>query len=420
MAIIATTCCVGAAKCMYELGDYAEALQWVSQVNVLQRHAQVSTTEGSFADIYIKLGNTGAAVENHWTATCTRGIVPALLLEEAMKGVPVDAPGMARKIHLQRHPDPELAHRQVKLNSRGLSSRLGCGIFVYNGYFYAFGGEKALEGPFFPELWRIKLKSLGGSVVDWQRLPSYPFANSTSNYTGFPMALNRKDHKAYLFIGSQDMRYFDTKNGVIHCIDGKLYVFGGINPTSPIGTDLFMVLDIETKVWRLLSGSAIPKPSFSSPGPREHACSWVGKGGKKLYTIPRVPTESPQTNEVFDYADAFMLDSDDPSISSWRHVLTRGFPIYRAQSQLLVDEATGKNYLFSGYTNSEFVPGQKHLVSRSFSDIWQLRLDMPGGFFEAVDVEVEALTAKAGPWKRCFGCGSAGMWQKCGGTLTNF
>ncbi|KAF9016321.1 hypothetical protein BDZ89DRAFT_1141571 [Hymenopellis radicata] len=529
-SIVATTCCVGAARCMYELGDYVESLQWVSQVNVLQRHAQASTMDDTFewmdcqvnvpeyyrvrllatavgADIYVKLGNTGAAVENHWTATCTRGIIPPRLQDEALKGIPKEAPGT---------PVESISNIRgswKKLNSRGLSSRMGCGIFVYNGYLYAFGGEKALEGPFFPELWRIQLRSLGGSVGDWQPLPSYPFASLTMNYTGFPMALNRKDNKAYLFVGTQDMRYFDvqkeqwgllrttyqgkwpydldTKNSVLHCIDGKLYVFGGVNASSPIGTDLLMVLDIKAKEWRLLSGTAIPdKPSYFSPGPREHACSWVGKGGKKIYIMygdadrmaakmagtphgsmttydyddlwcwdieketwtkqriignqpskrtemacvynpvldkvitfggysPRVPTESPQTNEVFTfsyYADTFMLDSDDPSISSWRHVLTRGFPIYRAQGQLFVDETTGKTYLFSGYTNSEFVPGQKHLVSRSFSDIWQLRLDMAGGFFEAVDVDGEALTAKAGPWKRCFACGSAGMWQKCGGS----
>ena len=40
---------------------------------------------------------------------------------------------------------------------------------------------------------------------------------------------------------------------------------------------------------------------------------------------------------------------------------------------------------------------------------------MPGGFFEGVDLEEEARTAKAGPWQRCFTCGSAGPWKKCGG-----
>lgn len=57
---------------------------------------------------------------------------------------------------------------------------------------------------------------------------------------------------------------------------------------------------------------------------------------------------------------------------------------------------------------------KKH-SSRSYGDLWQLKLECPGGWFEGVDLEEEARTAKAGPWQRCFGCGSAGPWKKCGG-----
>ena len=47
--------------------------------------------------------------------------------------------------------------------------------------------------------------------------------------------------------------------------------------------------------------------------------------------------------------------------------------------------------------------------------MWQLCLDEPGGYFEGVDLDEEARTAKAGPWQRCFACGCAGPWKKCGG-----
>ena len=47
--------------------------------------------------------------------------------------------------------------------------------------------------------------------------------------------------------------------------------------------------------------------------------------------------------------------------------------------------------------------------------MWQLRLDVPEGDFEGVDLDEEARTAKAGPWQRCFTCGDAGMWKKCSG-----
>ncbi|KAI0075654.1 hypothetical protein K474DRAFT_1599470 [Panus rudis PR-1116 ss-1] len=100
----------------------------------------------------------------------------------------------------------------------------------------------------------------------------------------------------------------------------------------------------------------------------------------------------------------------------WKQVITRGFPTYRAQADLFTDPATGKTYLFGGYTNSQFVPDSKHEISRSFSDVWQLKLDVPGGHFEGVNLEEESRTAKAGPWQRCFNCGNAGPWKKCGGT----
>jgi len=79
------------------------------------------------------------------------------------------------------------------------------------------------------------------------------------------------------------------------------------------------------------------------------------------------------------------------------------------------DPDTGKTYLFGGFTNRDFVPSRADYVTRSFGDVWQLKLDMPGGFFEGVDIEEEARTAKAGPWQRCFNCGDTGPWKKCGG-----
>ncbi|KAF9038979.1 hypothetical protein BDZ89DRAFT_392717 [Hymenopellis radicata] len=473
------------------------------------------------SEIYTKLGNTGAAVEQHWALMVTQQIIPEVFASQATRGFPSLSEYPVDKILSQRHPDPALTHKHAvttpslqilgswkKLNTQGLSPRMFCSNFVHDGYLYTFGGQKAAIGPFFTELWRLNLTTLGA----WEQLPSYPHTGqSFPVYSNHRMAFNAKDNKAYLFLGSLSMPYFnvaenkwgrikttfqgtwpwgqDTKNNVLHCIDGMLYVFGGTHDPSPVGTDLLMVLDIEKREWRLLTGEGKAKhPDFFSPGPREHACSWVGKGGKKIYVMygdadrmaaklakkehasgttyeyddlwcydltqnkwtkmrilgnapcrrtemscvynpvldkvitfggytPRVPTMSLETQEFFQfsyYADTFMLDSDDPVVSSWKHVLTRGFPIYRAQAHLFVDEKTGKTYMFSGYTNSQFVPGQKQLVSRSFADVWELRLDMEGGFFDTVDIEEEAKIARVGPFQRCFACGSAGLWKKCG------
>ncbi|KAF8581947.1 hypothetical protein K439DRAFT_188605 [Ramaria rubella] len=131
---------------------------------------------------------------------------------------------------------------------------------------------------------------------------------------------------------------------------------------------------------------------------------------------PSLPSLFKATQDFFGYtyyADTFVFD---PRTSKWKQVLTRGFPTYRAQAQLVTNPANGKVFLFGGYTNTEFVPSRATNSSRSFADVWQLKLDMEGGFFEDVDLAEEARTARAGPWQRCFYCGSTGPWKKCGGT----
>jgi hypothetical protein len=134
---------------------------------------------------------------------------------------------------------------------------------------------------------------------------------------------------------------------------------------------------------------------------------------------PTIPTFYKEQNETFAYsyyADTFIYDAT-ATPPKWKQVLTRGFPTYRAQAQLISDPSTGRTFLFGGYTDTEFVPSRKHYISRSYGDLWQLCIDEPGGFFEGVDLEEEARTAKVGPWQRCFTCGCAGPWKKCGGEL---
>lgn len=114
------------------------------------------------------------------------------------------------------------------------------------------------------------------------------------------------------------------------------------------------------------------------------------------------------------YADTFILEHSSPT-PRWRHVLTRGFPTYRAQPCLHTDPDTGKMYLFGGYTNTDLVPSGKHTRTRSFGDVWQLRVDVPGGDFDEVDLDDEERTARIGPWQKCFTCGSTGPWKKCSG-----
>ncbi|KAF6759209.1 hypothetical protein DFP72DRAFT_988822 [Ephemerocybe angulata] len=184
--------------------------------------------------------------------------------------------------------------------------------------------------------------------------------------------------------------------------------------------------------------------SGNMPSPRtEMGYTFNEKLGKAIvfggYT-PCVPTTYAEKNKSFAftyYADTFILepsqsgDSDSPSFKStgtqtiaapsetsyprWRQILTKGFPTYRSHTHLNTDPDTGKVYLFGGLSNADFIPSRNNVISRPFSDVWQLRVDVPGGDFASVDVEEEARTAKVGPWRRCFTCGNTGWWKRCSG-----
>ncbi|KAJ7101982.1 hypothetical protein C8R44DRAFT_988292 [Mycena epipterygia] len=165
------------------------------------------------------------------------------------------------------------------------------------------------------------------------------------------------------------------------------------------------------------------------PSPRsEMACTYNAVLDKVITFggyAPCVPSHFGGKKSVYVfsyYGDTFMYGTDPesaraaaPAPAAWKHILTRGFPTYRAQAHLVSDPASGRTFLVGGYVNSEYVPSRSEHASRSFGDLWELRVNVPGGGFAAVDVEDEARTARVGPWQRCFACGSAGPWKKCGG-----
>ncbi|KAJ6529967.1 hypothetical protein DFH09DRAFT_1327070 [Mycena vulgaris] len=91
-------------------------------------------------------------------------------------------------------------------------------------------------------------------------------------------------------------------------------------------------------------------------------------------------------------------------------------PTYRCQAHIACDSVTGKTHMFGGWTISQFIPTRTKLFSRSFGDLWQLRMDVPGGHFEEVNVQEEARIARVGPWQRCFARAGAGPWKTCGGS----
>ncbi|KAJ6546244.1 hypothetical protein DFH09DRAFT_1507751 [Mycena vulgaris] len=115
---------------------------------------------------------------------------------------------------------------------------------------------------------------------------------------------------------------------------------------------------------------------------------------------------------VYDMAPSTQANPVAFDAPKWRHVRTPGSPTYRCQAHLQCDPATGRTHLFGGWTNSQFILTRTKMLSRSFGDLWELRVDVPGGHFGEVDIEAKARMARAGPWQRCFACGAVEV--RCG------
>ncbi|KAI0765894.1 hypothetical protein BD413DRAFT_606060 [Trametes elegans] len=249
---------------------------------------------------------------------------------------------------------------------------------------------------------------------------------------------------------------------VTHIVRKKLYVFEG-KYKRPIGCDFFAALDLGTKTWRHLSATHDSEPllpqydtprdkipvmcgmvdrqaavifekEFASTEGFVHAdCwSWDIAGARwqrervagnvpcpraevsvcynssiRQTVIPALPyyVEAFLTCFGFNYfADTFVLDQAGGCTPRWRQVITGSFPMYRAQGQLLTDPATGRMYLFGGYTNTDWVPTGKAGLTKNYGDVWQLWCPD------------ERRGAQLGPWQTCYVCGTVGFWKKCGGT----
>ncbi|KAF8581950.1 hypothetical protein K439DRAFT_1618627 [Ramaria rubella] len=511
-------CCNAMAECLFQQKLREEALDWIEEVNILYKNAiytigqpifdwldfnvevsehfvQRITALARASDIFFELGNTSAAVHRRWLGQTTMSCLPPHVNEVALRGIVKQQ--KVDELTQLRHPDPQLAPtlsvqdeklqvhgswQKVSLKQTGvMATRTGSASFVWNGHLYIAGGEKSVDGHTYRDIWSLDLEKLDM----WNPLPSYPILSPLPLKVDFFDLISRKWGFIKTTYSSQyDWPYVGpVSEYAMQIVDGRLYVFGGTHDRTQLGCNLFLVLDIATKTWRRMSGSAIPVADNSCPGPRRYPTSWANKAGSKIYIMygeanrqimqekhgamsgygyddiwswsipegkwkkekfsslsrwclgsqpefrqnetldtvvvfggysPTLPTFYAATNDSFSYtyyADTFILD---PSTLRWKQVLTRGFPTYRAQAQLVSDPTTGKTFLFGGYTNTEFVPSC-HYISRSFSDLWQLKMDVKGGYFEGVDLEEEARTAEAGPWQRCFNCGCAGPWKKCGG-----
>lgn len=519
------------------------------------------------ADLFEKLGNTATSVERLCALKDMMKLLPARHQTDALKQL-FDIPKFFSQIQL-RHPDPKLCHKlsvthprlqiqgswkkiATQSGKKGPGARQRFSSFIWDSKLYVFGGwmgEMNLVA--FKDFWCLDLTEQNEENRVWKKLPDYPTPISAA--ISFSFVVQREEKRAYLISGRQKVDYFDlaaeqwgsirttykaTAEDRAHGVKGnwpfpgqelqdavvvihekKIYTFGGKHRNIVLGCNLLMELDLETNIWKRLSGYAVPQDvnDYSMPGPRLSACGWLGPCKDKIYVFlgvadrsgaeimgqkhgasrsygyhdfwswsishkrwgrervsgnpplsraemgftfneklnkvvvfgghaPSLPTTFVQQRKqdsfeftyyadtfVYDYPEPDAIDTNFPPYAStnpeeltapsqatypaWKQVVTHGFPTYRCHSHLESDPDTGKVYLFGGYTNSDFVPSRGNYLTRPFGDVWQLRMDVPGegGDFASVDMDTEARTARAGPWKRCFSCGNTGLWKQCAG-----
>lgn len=235
--------------------------------------------------------------------------------------------------------------------------------FIWNGHLFVAGGRLSGLGPFYRDLWTIDLAKLDR----WVQLDSYPVPFSTSSaFIGWTMLVH--EDKAYLFTGRPDLDYYDLHEkkwgsvrttyqptaedkkagirgswfypkygrGAIdstqQIVRGKLYVFGGTHDTTSIGCNLFMELDLETKIWRRLDGEQMPvNPRWDLPSPRKTPVSWVNSAQDRIYlmggecdrTGASLTREPHGADEGFVYPDMWSWNID---AGRWRRERISGNP----------------------------------------------------------------------------------------------
>lgn len=81
-------------------------------------------------------------------------------------------------------------------------------------------------------------------------------------------------------------------------------------------------------------------------------------------------------------------------------------------AQLNVDPVTGKIYLYGGKITNDYISSRR--VSQTFGDLWQLQLSPPKDHPDEAKMDGEG-RSELQLVRRCFACGSAGTWKKCGG-----
>ncbi|KAJ7036339.1 hypothetical protein C8F04DRAFT_1220966 [Mycena alexandri] len=449
------------------------AADWLDWLPQLPEFALYKATALCLApEILAELGNSGTATTRRWNAHKTSKNLPMTHQTAALFAMlqgrhpdpqaPLGNGGCVAGLHIKG------SWARLSIGKLGgvIDGHEAFACFIWNSHLYVAGGRTTVDGPFHQDMWALDLNALDA----WRELPPYPVHLSGSRrFIDWTMLVH--NDAALLFTGHSTIDVFDLvterwtsfqttytptpadrEAGIVdmwpyprkQSRDGTVII---------TGNKLYSAQNDGARIYLLFghfgreaanhhnelhgAGEAFGHEDFWSWGVKEE--SWrrerMGERATQACVVvfggyhPTLPTHVVTAgNEVqFNYsyfADTFIYDmtptadaADPPRLSrKWQQVRTAGFPTYRCQAQLAVDSATGKTYMFGGWTNNQYIPTRTKLMSRSFGYLCELRVNLPRGHFEEADVEEEARVAKAGPWQRCFSCASAGPWKRCGGS----
>lgn len=155
--------------------------------------------------------------------------------------------------------------------------------------------------------------------------------------------------------------------------EGKLYVFGGDDFCSRLGTNTFMVLDLSTLRWELISGTMELQFKTDEPNVRVYANFWLVPAQRCFYLYSGYATRSdalqarkPQGGvQDFTYDDFWSFDIDR---RRWTRERLRGnFMSPRGETACAFNGNLDRGVFFGGYSPTTWmVDAQKAETSFPF------------------------------------------------------
>jgi hypothetical protein len=214
-----------------------------------------------------------------------------------------------------------------------------CALHVLDGVLYAFGGEDAQA-----DLGTSVLVALDLATMEWAHLggtgravPALTSPDLRRHPTSWVVPAERRLYVLY----GHACRAAAKMHGKPHGNDDD-----AATATSPRRAPRPRPRGTVPSGSRACTAATTPR---SRPRPAARRRTTSRSAAQPCSSVPRARARSSlrltRPCSFTYFGDTFVWS---PETRAWRQVLTRGFPSYRAQASLLVDDATGKTYLFGG------------------------------------------------------------------------